>query len=487
MEMSEEARALPRDTRPQPVNTDNPNENIQALVESSVSRSIHSALHSAVTVLQDSISKSISMAISQSTTSNPKTPSDIFWSPETSVSKMATGFNPHKKAKAKKHHISMTSLPSKKHHKKVRQDDVDIDKPTTSHLISIPQSQPTPLAREEEQIIRAQKPAKRLKPDSFVELESDDSSDPHDDLSDESVYLSQESGEIFEDPDIQEVTAASEQDATYFDPSLIRHPRSGEWLPNSLVAQFMAIRINKALDRSTRNKMKAECPRPSLPHCSAITPELDPILNKFLMKTGKNPKKGIDRSFKSCQDKLLDLLGPLSKILDLVEESASSSKPIDIDVLRGWAQRAVCFLGNANTAITTERKRAVLMKIDPQLTNLASNEPPNPTEGMLFGEEFIQQMGKYVGMFSSITKAQSSLKKVFSNRVFTRAGKGRSRFSGRYVPTRQQRGSYHQYQPAQPSYPTQPQNPSPFFPYRARTWRPRGQRGIPRAKPSTAV
>ncbi|XP_056382300.1 uncharacterized protein LOC130276659 [Hyla sarda] len=355
-------------------------------------------------------------------------------------------------------------------------------------MTCVPQTQNIPSAREEDQIIRAQKSAKRQKPNSFVEPDSTESSESHNDASDDEMeHLSQESGELIEDPGIQEEHPISEQDSAYFDPSLIRHPRSSEWLPNSIIAQFLSIRINKALDRSTRNKMRAECPRPTLPHCSATTPELDPVLNKFLMKTGKNPRKGLDRSLKSCQDKLLDLLGPLSKILDLVEESASSSKPINTEVLRGWAQHAVCFLGNANAAITTERKNAILLKIDPQLTNMASNEPTNPTEGKLFGEDFIQQMGKYVGMFSSITKAQSSLKKVFNNRVFTRAGKGRSRFSGRYIPSRQQRGSYQQQQPSQQSYPAQPPNPSPFFPYRARSWRPRGQRGIPRANSSSAV
>ncbi|XP_056424134.1 uncharacterized protein LOC130362968 [Hyla sarda] len=211
------------------------------------------------------------------------------------------------------------------------------------------------------------------------------------------------------------------------------------------------------------------------------------------MKSGKNPKKGIDRSFRACQDKLLDMLGPLSKILDLVEESSVTQRPVDTEVLKGWAQRAVCFLGNANVALSTERKRSILMRIDPQLTNLASNEPPKPTEGLLFGEEFIHEMNKYVGLFSSINKAQSNLKKVFSNRVFGRAGKGRSRFSGRSQPFRHSsRGSFPSYQQSyqhsyQPPYGPPTSNPSPFFPYRARPWRARGQRGVPRARPSASA
>ncbi|XP_056375621.1 uncharacterized protein LOC130273222 isoform X1 [Hyla sarda] len=468
----------------------NNNDHLQNLVDNSVARSVQSAMLSAVTVLQDSIQKSISLALAHPSTSNPKTPGDLYFTPETSVADLAKGFNVPKKATSKKRHThDGTAPPPKKQCKGGRQDKLK-DRPIIGHDKCASKPHTLPSAQEEVSVNRAHKTAKRNKPNSFTEPNSDDSSDSQaEEIVDSFDYLSQESGEINDDPDYQEDDPLEESDLSSFDPALIQHPRSGEWLPNPIVAKFLSIRVNKSMDKVTRSKLKAECPRPTLPHLSSITPELDPVLNKFLMKTGKNPKKGIDRSFKSCQDKLLDILGPLSKILDMVEESSISNKPVEVEVLKGWAQRAVCFLGNANAALSTERKRSVLMRIDPQLTNLASNEPTHPTEGMLFGEDFINQIGKYVGLFSSINKAQTSLKKVFSNRVFGRAGKGRSRSSGRYLPTRQQsRGSFqHQYQPYQPSYTTQPANPTPFFPYRARPWRPRGQRGFQRAKPTTAT
>ncbi|KAJ1093717.1 hypothetical protein NDU88_006809 [Pleurodeles waltl] len=43
------------------------------------------------------------------------------------------------------------------------------------------------------------------------------------------------------------------------------------------------------------------------------TPELDPTLVTFLKKSAKDPKKGIDRAWRGCQDKLLDISGPLTK------------------------------------------------------------------------------------------------------------------------------------------------------------------------------
>lgn len=77
----------------------------------------------------------------------------------------------------------------------------------------------------------------------------------------------------------------------------------------------------------------------------------------FLQKYIRDPKKGIDKSWKNCQDKLLDLTGPLTKILELAEEAKSLGKPLSPDRISNWAQRAIVFLGNANCALSAERRR----------------------------------------------------------------------------------------------------------------------------------
>ncbi|XP_056420670.1 uncharacterized protein LOC130361553 [Hyla sarda] len=487
--MSEGSTA--RDLHAQSAMTDLMNkETVQSMIDESVARSVHSAVHSAVqsavTVLQDSVSKSISMALSHpgpSPLARPCTPSDQYWSPVDSVSKLAKGFHIPKKATGKRHHLEDGNAPFKKISKGTSQEPkkskfIDLSQPT-----SAVQRHAIPSAQEEDSSNRAQKAAMRRKPDSFIEVDSGDSSDSQEDgdeVSHQDDHFSEESGEVIDDDEAQDNVTFPDNDQSYFDPALIRHPRSGEWLPTPEIAKFISTRTFKSLDKNTRNKLKAECPRPSLPHNSNITPELDPILSKFLSKGNKNPKKGLDRSFRSCQDKLMDLLGPLSKMLDLAHSAVTNQTPLNSEVMLGWLQRATCIFGNANAALSAERKRSILIKIDPQLTNLATNDPQHPTEGMLFGEEFIHEMGKYVGLFSSINKAQTNIKKVFAQRVFGRAGKGRSRFPGRSNPSR--RGSY---QP-NTSYAVQSANANPFFPYRARPWRPRGNRGVPRARTSSA-
>ncbi|KAJ1193692.1 hypothetical protein NDU88_002988 [Pleurodeles waltl] len=166
----------------------------------------------------------------------------------------------------------------------------------------------------------------------------------------------------------------------------------------------------------------------------------------FFTKFGKDPKKGVNRAWSNCQDRLLDLVGPLTRILDLAEEAKAEGGQVDPETLSNWAQRAICMLGNANAYISQERRKSLLLKIDPKLSSLSTKEEGLKAEGLLFGDSFIKEMSRYVSTFASIDKAQSSMKKIFSQRVFGRAGRGRSRFAGRYSSRGQflNRGSFNQ-------------------------------------------
>ncbi|XP_056384124.1 uncharacterized protein LOC130277475 [Hyla sarda] len=339
---------------------------------------------------------------------------------------------------------------------------------------------------------RASRSSKRVKPNSFVD-ESEDESDVMSehldtDVSEEDKDFDEEAGPSSAPVSKTEPPSGGPVDSLgvpFFSPDDITHPRSGEWTPSPQVSNYIETWLRKSMDRANRSKLRAECPRPSIGNNVAMMPELDPILVKYLLKLGKNPRKGIDKSFKGVQDKLLDVLGPLTKILDLSEQAVASGAPVNAEVLRGWALRAVCMLGNANTAMLAECRRSILMRLDPQLTHLASDEPGPSADGLLFGESFIKNINIFVGLFSSLDKAQSSLKKSSHGKVFNKAGRGRGRPSSRgsyYRPYN--RGTVHfvpdrqQYAPAPPTQPV-----TPFFPTRARPWRARGSaRGYPRSR-----
>ncbi|KAJ1213890.1 hypothetical protein NDU88_001520 [Pleurodeles waltl] len=102
-----------------------------------------------------------------------------------------------------------------------------------------------------------------------------------------------------------------------FEPEDIVYPRSSLWLPPAEVADYMESHIRHGFEKEVRSRLCSECPRPDFPSKVAETPELDPTLVTYLKKFSKDPKKGIDRAWRGCQDKLLDVTGPLTKILEL--------------------------------------------------------------------------------------------------------------------------------------------------------------------------
>ncbi|XP_078503595.1 uncharacterized protein LOC144762312 [Lissotriton helveticus] len=225
-----------------------------------------------------------------------------------------------------------------------------------------------------------------------------------------------------------------------FDPNSIYRPRSSEWVPEKSTADYVAAKLRQPLSQDVRLRLRSECPRPSLPNRVAATPEIDPKLCTFFAKYVKDPKKGIDRSWKACQDKLLDVVGPLTKIIELAQRSKESGMPLPVDDVAGWAQRAICLLGNANCALSAERRRSLLLKIDPKLGELSSSEAGSVAQGTLFGDPFVKELGKFVATFSALDKAQASMKKMFPKKVFGGVGRGRGRSSGRQFQQGPNRG-----------------------------------------------
>ncbi|XP_056410408.1 uncharacterized protein LOC130344431 [Hyla sarda] len=337
------------------------------------------------------------------------------------------------------------------------------------------------------------KSARRAKPDSYVDSSTEDSSGSSNESEDyeSNPNIEEDAGDTALDTDANPATQGKViLDALgepLFHPDAISHPRSGDWSPLPHVAQYVELWARKSLDRSSRNKLRAECPRPFIPNRVVDTPEVDPILMKYLLKSGKFTKKGIERSFKTIQERILDLMGPLTKILNLAEHAAATDEPVDVRQLRGWAQRAICLAGTANTTCSVERRRSILMRLDPQLSHLAETEPGPSAAGMLFGDSLMKDVNRFVGLFTGLDKAQNSLKKSGSSKIFPRAGRSRGRSAGRSAPYMPQGRAFAQYQYPQtpPSYTVPVVQPSPFFPPRGRPWRGRGGRGYPRSRPST--
>nr|XP_014343338.1 PREDICTED: uncharacterized protein LOC102345931 [Latimeria chalumnae] len=189
--------------------------------------------------------------------------------------------------------------------------------------------------------------------------------------------------------------------------------------------------LRRPLSNRARRRLRAECPRPTVGGDVELTPQVDKeFLTFFAIRSGRDPRKGLDRSLRTVQDKLLDVAGPLARIFELAEDGMDGHK-IDPVELCDWVQHCVWFVGNTNAALLTERHRSFLLKLNPQLVDLAQKEFGPEAKGLLFGEPFLLELSKTVRTFASLDRASVALRRSLSSQVFSRAGGNRGPPSGR--------------------------------------------------------
>lgn len=124
-----------------------------------------------------------------------------------------------------------------------------------------------------------------------------------------------------------------------------------------------------------------------------------------------------------ASDKLLDVVGPLTQSEVITDEVISQGSPPDPLILWDRLQRCICLLGNADAALSAKRRHAVLLCIDPQLTDMAEQNLGPEAEGLLFGHPFINELSKHAASYVTMTKVETSLRKVKEmGSFFHRAG-----------------------------------------------------------------
>ncbi|KAJ1177605.1 hypothetical protein NDU88_002858 [Pleurodeles waltl] len=149
-----------------------------------------------------------------------------------------------------------------------------------------------------------------------------------------------------------------------FRPYNIRHPRSADCWPMDHMAQFIKKWIKIPLDKEVRSVLRVACSRSVIEGKACLIPNLYSELLTFLFLMGRDPRKGLEHSLKQGQDKLLDVVGPLARILDMAEEGHINECPVDLELLSGWSEKANA---NANAGLSAEKRRVILFKINPKL------------------------------------------------------------------------------------------------------------------------
>ena len=95
------------------------------------------------------------------------------------------------------------------------------------------------------------------------------------------------------------------------------------------------LKQRQPLDKEIRNKLRAECWRTSIEGKVAATPNLHTSMVTFMGKLIKDPNRSIAKSLSSCQDKLLDITGPITKIMEMVKDAKRTGGRIDLEIISG--------------------------------------------------------------------------------------------------------------------------------------------------------
>ena len=114
------------------------------------------------------------------------------------------------------------------------------------------------------------------------------------------------------------------QEFSDFGPTIVPE---GTWdLPESMTA-FLSKHFNRCLSDIKREAILSDFPRPN--SSTLYTPKLDDLVKDQLLKKGKNPQFGSERTLCKLQQQLLEVLGPLACLWsDMINPEASHQQRI---------------------------------------------------------------------------------------------------------------------------------------------------------------
>ena len=116
-------------------------------------------------------------------------------------------------------------------------------------------------------------------------------------------------------------------------------------------------------EKDVKEAILIKTPRPE--HFDSVK-KLDDNLQERLKQKKRSQDSVIDNILEKVQDKLLNIMGPLSKLWVMIEQvnsGSGSSSTVEMDTALEPLQKTVLLIGQCNNTNTNERRKNVLLDV----------------------------------------------------------------------------------------------------------------------------
>ena len=196
---------------------------------------------------------------------------------------------------------------------------------------------------------------------------------------------------------------------------------------------FLEAAFSTTLTNADRKK---RVDRVGVRDCNSIRcPKLDPVIQTI----APNEATKADGYLSHLQQFWLDATAPLTAIIETAEEGKLTP-----ELAVSAAQTALVLMGNAHQHMAQERRKRLLMNLNPALKSMANDKKSFKNAApMLFGDEFAKLATERVDQLKAISKFSKPEQKK-SNRFFGYHPQNSSR-GGRGGGNKSGRGRFHPY------------------------------------------
>ena len=163
------------------------------------------------------------------------------------------------------------------------------------------------------------------------------------------------------------------------------------------------------------------------------------------LKQKKRPQDiAIDNTLEKVQDKVLDIIGPLSKLWVMVEQvnwGSGSSSTAEMDTVLELLEKTVLLIGQCNNTITYERRKNVLLGVtgtsSSQMASMLKEKAAllQKHDQALFGKDFRDHLTKSLKVKKQSIKAIPEVSKSTNRKRPFREGpsfyQGRRNWGGK--------------------------------------------------------